>query len=122
MKAKANKRKKVESESDSEENGFKADDKRGKTYAVLTRHYNTNAFTEKEEPKESPFSYTICLNHKSDKAKTNSNDKIQELEKIISEKDKTIKDLNNKLIELNNIIENMKKDSNEKIQQQIAYN
>ena len=95
MKAKANKRKKVESESDSdsEENGFKADDKRGKTYAVLTRHYNTNAFTEKEEPKESPFSYTICLNHKSDKAKTNSNDKIQELEKIVVEKDKTIKDL-----------------------------
>ena len=124
MKAEANKRKKVESESDSdsEENGFKADDKRGKTYAVLTRHYNTNAFTEKEEPKESPFSYTICLNHKSDKAKTNSNDKIQELEKIIVEKDKTIKDLNNKLIELNNIIENMKKDSNEKIRQQIAYN
>ena len=124
MEAKANKRKKVESESDSdsEENGFKVDNKKGKTYVELIRYHNTNAFTEKEEPKENPFTYTICLNHKSDKAKTNSNDKIQELEKIISEKDKTIKDLNNKLIELNNIIENMKKDSNEKIRQQIAYN
>ena len=119
---KPNKRKVFGSDSDSEEIGFKADNKKCETYVELTKHYNTKAFTEKDEPKEKPLSHTVLVNIEADKEKANSNNKIQKLEKAIAEKDKIIKDLNNKLIEHNKIIENMRKEFNEKIQLQTILN
>ena len=119
---KPNKRKITENESDSEGNGFKADNKKGKTYVELVKNYNTKAFSEKEDKEVKPFSYTISLNNEADKKKVNPNDKIQKYEKTIAEKDKTIKDLNNKINELYRNIENMKNEFNEKIKLTIARN
>ena len=119
---KPNKRKITENESDSEGNGFKADNKKGKTYVELVKNYNTKVFTEKEDKEVKPFSYTISLNNEADKKKVNPNDKIQKYEKTIAEKDKTIKDLNNKINELYRNIENMKNEFNEKIKLKIAIN
>ena len=66
---KPNKRKITENESDSEGNGFKADNKKGKTYVELVKNYNTKVFSEKEDKEVKPFSYTISLNNEADKKK-----------------------------------------------------
>ena len=116
----ANKRNKIESDNDREESRFKADNKKGKSCVEFNKNYNSKGLPEKEEPEENPFSFSIFLNNKENKAKSSSAEKIQKLENIIAEKDKVIDDLNKKYENSIKINDNMKKEFNDKIKLEIC--